>query len=101
MNQFNQPISSRQLTQPDQAQAEQDKLHRKLHEEWLRHPITQQSIRNLETRLQEYVTTLQEKILVESNEKYENKARQCINTLKAEILILTNTDTFVEYINKK
>ena len=72
----------------------------KLHQEWLRHPVTQDAVRILESRVEYYKKALQDRILVESNEKSEQSYRDSMKTANVLINIITNTTTFVEQLNK-
>ena len=82
-------------------QEELNKLHKKLHEEWLKHPVTVQAIEVLKKRKDFYKQKLQEGILAKSDAVVEEKYRQCINTAEAFIQILTSQDKFIELMNQE
>ena len=72
----------------------------KLHEEWLKHPVTQDAIKVLNARSAQFIKTLQDNILIESNIGKEDKLRTAITTLKAAIILLSDTQQFVSHLNK-
>jgi hypothetical protein len=75
-------------------------LTKKLHEEWLQHPVTQDVLRVILARADHYKKNLQEGILVSSNEPWEDKLRTSIETVKVVAEIGFNTKQFVEQLNK-
>lgn len=77
---------------------ETKKQFSKLHEEWLRHPVTRQAIDIIVNRYDEYKKTLQENILVESNPAKESNLRIAMSTCQAIQTLLTQTDKFVDRI---
>jgi len=79
----------------------QDKLSAQLHEEWLKHPVTQDAIKILKSRYDTYKKSLQEGILTTSNKETEDKLRTAMSTAEALGLILFNTPQFVQQLNKK
>lgn len=81
-------------------QEELNKLHKKLHEEWLKHPVTQQAIGVLKKRKEYYCRLLQTNILSDSNPAREQRQRDCMQTAEAFVTILTNSDKFLEYMNQ-
>jgi len=76
-------------------------LQIKSHEEWLHHPCTQDAIKILTERAASFTKQLQDGILIESNVDKENKLRTTISTLKASVILLSDTKQFVEHLNKK
>jgi hypothetical protein len=72
----------------------------KLHEEWLRHPVTQDVLKVLSARKQHYIKTIQDGILLESNESWEDKLRASITTCDVMLTIGFNTAQFIEQLNK-
>jgi hypothetical protein len=73
----------------------------KIHKEWLKHPCTQDALKILNNRAQEFIKQLQDGVLLESNPEKENKLRTAITTLKASTILLQDTAQFVEHLNKK
>lgn len=71
------------------------------HEIWLEHPTTQLFIQCLQNRHNRFVKTIQDDILLSSNEKSENALRANINNLRAELRIIKDSETFVKETSKK
>lgn len=76
-------------------------LQIKAHEEWLKHPCTQDAFNVLNRRSAQFIKDLQSGILLESNADKENKLRIAIITLKAASILLSDTNQFVEHLNKQ
>ena len=75
-------------------------LATKLHNEWLKHPTTQDAVKILKGRYDHYKTKLQTDILVASNKESEDKLRSAMTTAETLGLLLFQTDKFVETLNK-
>jgi len=88
-------------TPEQKAQEELDKQMEKLHEEWLKHPVTQDALKILSARATEFQKQLQDGILIESDETKEHKLRVAMNTLKASHILLSDTKQFVQHLNKQ
>jgi len=71
----------------------------KAHQEWLKHPVTNDLIIVLKERCDKQIADLMAHILIESNETFESKHRTSINTLKAMIAIITDSTIFVAQQN--
>lgn len=71
------------------------------HQIWLEHPTTQLFIQCLKNRCDRFIKTIQDEILVISNEKTESILRANINNLRAELKIIQNSEVFVEETSKK
>jgi hypothetical protein len=71
----------------------------KLHEEWLKHPVTQDVIKILKSRHDYYKKSLQEGILSYSNKEAEDKLRSAMTTTEALGLLLFETPKFVQQLN--
>ena len=76
-----------------------DKQTSKLHEEWLKHPVTQDAIKVLKSRYDHYKKSLQEGILITSNKESEDKLRSAMTTSEALGLLLFETPKFVATLN--
>jgi hypothetical protein len=81
-------------------QQELDKIASKAHEEWLKHPVTQDILKILETRRLFHIKNLQDGILLASNKELEDKLRTAITTTAANIILISDTKQFVEHLNK-
>jgi len=81
-------------------QQELDKRTEDFHKEWLKHPVTQDAIKLLKSRYDQYKGTLQTNILISSNKEAEDKIRSAMTTAEALGLILFETTQFVQQINK-
>ncbi len=75
-------------------------LQTKLHQDWLKHPVTQDFIKVLQGRINKQSKELQDGIMVSSDEKKENKYRASIAATLAVEQIVKYTPTFVEELNK-
>ncbi len=73
----------------------------KAHEEWLKHPITQDLIKILKKRETKHREDLFNKVLKETDEQFENRYRSAINTTQTHINIIIDSKTFVEQQNNK
>lgn len=81
-------------------QEELEKLQRRLHEDWLKHPVTVDFCKILEARFNNKQEELQLGILIASDEKKENALRTTCSTLAAVGRILRDTPTFIGELNK-
>ena len=70
-----------------------------LHKEWLAHPVTQDAIKVLKSRFDNYKASLQTNILTISNKESEDKLRSAMTTAEALGLMLFETPRFVQQLN--
>ena len=73
----------------------------KLHEEWLKHPVTQDAIKILKSRYDHYKKSLQTNILTVSNKESEDRFRSAMTTTETLGILLFETTKFVEQLNNK
>ena len=73
----------------------------KAHQEWLKHPVTQDFIKILTERQEKFTSDLQAGILLASDAAKETSFRNSISTLKAVLVIVTDSKQFVSRQNKQ
>jgi hypothetical protein len=84
---------------PKQLQEELQAKQIKAHQEWLKHPITNDAINLLKIRGDKYYGDLVSSVLKETNEPLQITNRACISTITAVLKILTDSQLFVEQQN--
>lgn len=70
------------------------------HNMWLENPHTVLVLRTIKQHEEDLKKSLQERILISSNEQYENDSRSCIKTTNLLHKVISNSALFVSLINK-
>lgn len=71
------------------------------HQVWLSNPITQMVLSTIQQRLKGYDDNLIDHIRQVSDKEFEDKHRSAISTCKAILVILNDTETFIQHSTKQ